>query len=245
MAQNPLLKDELFEYLDGLNDGKISYEKSIKNVFSLLISMFIVYCYVCYYGFDGFADRFGFISTASFAVVIALIFTARSFPKFSLHMAFPFALCLGVALAGFSFIFCNRTLGVLPEMIFVTIISAFYVFLTYKPDLEDRKAKFENVKNSALQVTVIYYVLALIGLVLKLGYSGLMIKGIFGFVFAPVFAYLAVFSFICDLDMAEKCAAEEIPKHFEWYITFSLVFSMLWQIARIGDAIKSLSTKKK
>ena len=245
MANNPLLKAELFEYLDGLNDGKMSYEKSIKNVFSLLATMFVAFCYVWYYGFDGFADRLGFISVASLMIVIALVFTARSFPKFSLHMSFPFAACLGVAFAGFSFIFFNRTFGILPEMIFITILSAFYVFITYKPDLTDRKTKFENVKNSALQVSVAYYVLILIGLILKLGYAGLMIKGIFGFIFAPVFAYLAVYSFICDLDMAVGCAIKEIPKHFEWYITFALLFSLVWQVARIGDAIKSLTAKNK
>lgn len=245
MAQNPLLNQEQFEYLDGLNEGKMSYEKSIKNVLPLLLVMFAAFCYVWYYGFDGFADRLGFITVASLIIVIALIFTAKSFPKFSLHMAFPFAGLLGVTFAGFSFMYANLSHGILGEAALITIISAFYVFLTYKPDLENPKEKFNNLKNTSLQVTLIYCVLLLIGVVAKLGYSTLMIKGIFGFIFAPVFAYLAVFSFISDLDSAEKCAKNEIPRHFEWYITLALILSMLWQIARIPEAISFLSAKKK
>lgn len=245
MAQNPLLKPELFEYLDGLNDGNMSYEKSIKNVFPLLLVLFIAFSYVWYYGFDGYSDRLGFISVASGLIVVALVFATRSFPKFSLHMAFPFAGLLGVAFGGFSFMYSIFTHGILSEMVFITIISAFYVFLNYKPDLEKSKDKFSNVKNLALQVTIIYYVLILFGLLVKFGYVNLMIKGIFGFIFAPVFAFLAVYSFVADLDMAENQARAEIPKHFEWYITFALVFSSLWQIARIPEAIKFLTVKNK
>ncbi len=245
MAQNPLLNQEQFEYLDGLNEGKMSYEKSIKNVLPLLLVMFVAFCYVWYYGFDGYADRLGFISVASLIIVVALVFTARSFPKFSLHMAFPFAGLLGVMFAGFSFMYANLTHGILGEMVFITILSAFYVFLTYKPDLENSQEKFDNLKNTALKVTIIYWILVLFGLIAKLGYTTLVIKGIFGFIFAPVFAYLAVFSIVCDLDMAEKCARNEIPCHFEWYITLSLVLSMLWQIARIPEAISFLGNKNK
>ncbi len=244
MAQNPLLKAELFEYLDGLNDGKISYEKSIKYVLSLLITMFAAFCYVWYYGFDGFADRLGFISWASLFVVIPLIFVARSFPKYSLHMAFPFAACLGVALGGFSFMYFNMTFGILPEMVFITILSAFYVFLNYKPDLVNSKDKFTNLKNEALKVTIIYYVLILLGLILKLGYVTLMVKGIFGFIVAPVFAYLALYSFNADLDLAESRAKEEIPKHFEWYLSLALIISILWQVAKIPEVLGSLTKKK-
>ena len=245
MAQNPLLKAEMFEYLDGLNDGNMSYEKSVKNILPLLITMFVVFCYVCYYGFDGFADRLGFISFASAFCVIALVFACRSFPKYALHMSFPFAAFLGAAFAGFAFRYSNLTYGFLSEMIFVTIISAFYVFLNYKPDLENPKDKFANVKNMALQVTVIYYILALIGVIAKLGYANLMIKGIFGFIFAPMFAFFAIYSFVADLDLAENQGRKELPKHFEWYITFALVFSSLWQIARIPEAIKFLTAKNK
>lgn len=245
MAQNPLLAKERFEYLDGLNDGKISYEKSIKNLLSLLLVMFVAFCYVWYYGFDGFADRLGFISTASLIVVVALVFAACKYPKFSLHMAFPFAGLLGVAFAGFSFMYSGLTYGILSEMIFITIISAFYVFLTYKPNLDNPKEKFENLKNTSLQVALIYCVLALFGVIAKLGYATLMIKGILGFILAPVFAYLSVFSFLSDLDLAENCARDEIPRHFEWYITFALLFSSIWQIARIPEAIKFLSAKNK
>ncbi|MBR1977579.1 Bax inhibitor-1/YccA family protein [bacterium] len=245
MAQNPLLKAENFEYLDGLNDGNISYEKSIKNILPLLVTLFIVFSYVWYYGFDGYSDRLGFISFASAFIVIALVFTARSFPKFSLHMSFPFAACLGAALAGFSFRYFNLTHGVFPEMVFVTILSAFYVFLNYKPDLDNPSAKFAKIKDSALKVTFVYWILALVGILLKLGYAGLMIKGIFGFIFAPVFAGIAVYSFVMDLDLAENCARNEIPKHFEWYITLALVFSLVWQVARIPEAIKFFTAKNK
>ncbi len=69
-------------------------------------------------------------------------------------------------------------------------------------------------------------------------------NGLLSILLAVVGVVIAAAFLLIDFDTVAKAAEEQLPKEYEWYCAFSLMFSVIWLFGEIFNLILAVTSKK-
>ncbi len=129
----------------------------------------------------------------------------------------------------------------------ITVLVCLAMVLLYRSGKFTVTSRMKNIVTAlliasvlgSLLITVSWFVPQIHFIAEFFAGNGLMsiLLAVFGIV-------IAAFFLLVDFDTVAKAAEEELPKEYEWYCAFSLMFSVIWLFGEIFNLITIIMSKK-
>ncbi len=162
---------------------------------------------------------------SSFALAMVIMFK----PQLAKALAFPYAICEGLFIAGISFFAMNIDKTIPMSAVSATFVISATMLALYRSGLIKVTAKFRSIIMSAtIAIMILYAIQFVMSLAFGSSIPLLFEGGIIAIGFCIFALIIAAFNLLLDFDNIENGVAMGISEEYEWVYSVGVLATLVW-----------------